>query len=381
MKGVVFKELHLVNVGCFADKTVEFGEHTTSISGANGCGKTTIADALCWMFTDKLMNGNAADLRPHDAEGNTLNGNDVLASLYLTVDGAEYVIDKSVSRCAKGNEVIYAVNGVQKRPQAYKEFVEDTFGVTVEQFGYCLSAQHFLKSDTSVRKSVLFDLVNVDGDSKLAADDERFIELVPRLDVATIEECLAECRRALRGYGKQKGLNTQLDYLYERFDELSRVAAAVAVEQPHEYFKKRLTELAEQTKATQSQIVQTERTQDLLRQFAKYKTETLQKRVNALFEVAEFTFSEPTLTGDPRDICDLRYKGERYGKRLNTGARIYMEHDIVRGFQKAYGLSLPYIIDNAESVSAATQRNIGERNHQLIFTAVSNVDKLLIERS
>ena len=105
-------------------------------------------------------------------------------------------------------------------------------------------------------------------------------------------------------------------------------------------------------------IVQTEKQMDLLKQFAKHKVGIYEQRINFMFGVAEFVFTEPTNTGDPKDICDLRYRGERYGKRLNTGARVAMDCDIIKGFQKVYGVQLPLFIDNAESLTMSSIKSV-----------------------
>ena len=363
MKHAILKELRLINFGCFSEYSAEFASKNVLI-GANGTGKTTIADAFCWLFTDKLMNGASADVRPHDENGEPLNDNDIFVTAYVEVDGAGYIFEKQVHKGIKGNETMYAVNGIQKRSKDFKAAVTDIFGVTIEQFGYCISASHFVKLPTADRKALLFSLIDIDDDEKLAGDDERFISLVSRLQVATIDECLDGCRRTLKGKGKEKGLLGKQDELALRLDEIC-LAENYIIESG--YLRDRKKDLTMQHGAVTAQLVETEKVQDLLKQFAKYKTDLVTEKVNALFEYAEFTFTEPTLAGDPKEICDMRYKGERYGKRLNTGARVLLDMDIVKTFQKAYGLELPLFIDNAESLSSGTALMVkGEQPRQII---------------
>lgn len=369
MKYAFLKELRLINFGCFSDYSVEFGAKNV-IMGANGTGKTTIADAFCWLFTDKLMNGTTADPRPHDEDGNALNNNDIFVTAYMNVDRKEYVFEKQLHRGIKGNEAVYAVNGMQMRSKEFKAAIVDIFGVTVEVFGYCLSAAHFLKNDVSTRRSILFDLAMIDDDEKLAADDERFVSLVPRLQVATLDKCMAECRRTA------KTLNSTLDGLFARTDELKKALVAIP---GNGYLLGRSEEVAKQTQLVQVQIVETDRVMDLLKQFQSYKTELITWRVNSMFGVSEFVFSEPTLNGDPKDICDVRYKGERYGKRLNTGSRVLVECDLVKGFQREYGLMLPLFIDNAESLTRESVNMAREATSQYIALMAEDCE-LTIEK-
>ena len=370
MKSAILKELRLINFGCFSDYSVEFSAKNV-IMGMNGTGKTTIADAFCWLFTDKLMNGTTADPRPHDEDGNALNNDDIFVTAYMTLFGIrEYVFEKQLHRGIKGNETTYAINGVQMRSKEFKAAIVDIFGVTVEVFGYCLSAAHFLKNDVSTRRGILFDLAMIDDDEKLAADDERFISLVPRLQVATLDKCMAECRRTA------KTLNSTLDDLVARTDELKKALVAIP---GNGYLLDRSEDIAKQTQSVQVQIVETDKVMDLLKQFQSYKTELITERVNSMFGVTEFVFSEPTLTGDPKDICDVRYKGERYGKRLNTGSRVLVECDLVKGFQREYGLMLPLFIDNAESLTMGNV-NVARMATEQYIALVAEDCELTIKR-
>lgn len=365
MKTVTLKEMKLVNCGCFHTLDVEFNPTgITIISGKNGCGKTTIADAFSWLFTDRLMNGNSADMRPHDADGNALNSDDIFVVAYMTVDDAEYIFEKQVHKGFKGNETVYSVNGVQKRTQDFRASIEDIFGVTWEQFGYCISAAHFLKNDTSLRRSILFDLVDLDDDSKVAADREEYAELVPKLEIADPDEIIADCRIALNGKGKtNKGLNGRLDDLRSRLSEMTIAFEHIP---SHKYINDRIDELSALTKSAVNELVETEKILDITKDFKRYKAELATERVNKLFTVAEFVFTELKNNGSVMDICDVRYKGERYSKRLNSGSRVLMDCDIATGFQRAYGLALPLFVDNAESATQDTVELIKGMSDQSI---------------
>ena len=355
MKNVMLREMRLINFGCFADYSIEFAPTKNVIAGANGTGKTTIADAFSWVFTDKLMNGTTADVRRHDENGVTKNHADTIVTVYVTVDGADYIFEKLCQKTPKGNANMYSVNGVQMYAKQFREQLIDLFGASQEQIGYCISAAHFLKNDTATRRSILFELADLDGDEKLAADSEEFAELAELFHgEATIDDYLKACRAELNGKGKgDKGLNGALDNSMARLNELNQIplpkTGATA-----KYIRNRIQELVSEGADIALRLVEVEKRMDMLKRFAEYKTEKYSERINSMFGMAEFVFTEPTNTGDPKDICDLRYKGERYGKRLNTGARALMECDIVKGFQREYGVELPLFIDNAESLTMSS---------------------------
>ena len=45
--------LHLENFQGIKELDIEFAGHNTDIYGANGTGKTTIANAICWLLLDR----------------------------------------------------------------------------------------------------------------------------------------------------------------------------------------------------------------------------------------------------------------------------------------------------------------------------------------
>lgn len=366
MKTLTLKEMRLINFGCFKDYEIEFAPEKNVIAGANGSGKTTIADAFSWVFTDKLMNGTSGDPMPHDEYGRPLSNGETIVTIYASVNDRDYIFEKLARRTYKGNDHIYSVNGVQMGAKAFREALIDIFGVTQEQFGYCISAAHFLKNDTATRRSILFNLVEVDDDDKLAEDSDEFKELAPMFakDEQGIDELLKGLRRRINGSGKcNRGL---LGEINDNLVSKNEIGITMRHIPNNEYLLARAQMLDEDAKGLTRKLVDLERTMDLLKRFAKYKAEVYAERINAEFGTAEFVFTEPTNTGDPKDICDLRYKGERYGKRLNTGARVIMDCDIVKGFQKAYGVQFPLFIDNAESLTMSSVKSVRDSVAQYI---------------
>ena len=50
-----FKTLYLENFRNFKEETIDFNEYMDEIAAPNGWGKTTIADAIMWILTGKLV--------------------------------------------------------------------------------------------------------------------------------------------------------------------------------------------------------------------------------------------------------------------------------------------------------------------------------------
>lgn len=66
MKKIEVREIRLTDFKGRSEKKIGFG-HRTIVSGPNGCGKTTLADAFMWVFCDKdySLKSNP-DIRPDD---------------------------------------------------------------------------------------------------------------------------------------------------------------------------------------------------------------------------------------------------------------------------------------------------------------------------
>ena len=85
------------------------------------------------------------------------------------------------------------------------------------------------------------------------------------------------------------------------------------------------------------------------------------------FELAQFKLFKKHFNGEIEPCCELMYKGARFNKELNTGAKIMIGLDVIKTLSRHYGLSLPVFLDNAEAVSYA----LDVQNLQFIKLMVS----------
>lgn len=125
-----------------------------------------------------------------------------------------------------------------------------------------------------------------------------------------------------------------------------------------------ISELQGKQREVAQQIADVERELDLLKEFERKKAELLEKDVNENFEFAQVKMFDTFQNGEIKDICEFIYNGTSYDKNLNHGARILVEIDICRAFQKLYGITAPIIIDDAESVDGW---RIPQMENQLII--------------
>ena len=136
--------LALKNFKGHKDLDVHFGDVTT-ISGANGTGKTTVFDAFCWLLTGKDSLGRVcgtgqkgeATIRPRESDGELVRVVEVsVTGRLMNEDGEvdtlqrifceQYSTDKnSGEKFFKGNTTKYFINGVPTPAAKYDAWVKE----------------------------------------------------------------------------------------------------------------------------------------------------------------------------------------------------------------------------------------------------------------
>lgn len=137
-----------------------------------------------------------------------------------------------------------------------------------------------------------------------------------------------------------------------------------------------IADLEEKRKDLNQEIADWERKLDLLKEFTRKKNELLQADVNKYLNFATAKLFRPLLNGDTEECCDFVYNGEAYARNLNHGARMLVEVDVCRAFQKVVNVNFPIIIDDTESVD---DWRIPQIDNQLILLKHTQDKELVIE--
>ena len=229
MSNVVIKSMRIQNFGSIKDLSITFGRKTL-ISGRNESGKTTINDAYSWLMTNKLANDSQADgIRPHDKYG-IEDDNAVISVLaVLEIDGEEKEFLKEQRKeftqktgKFKGNNNLYFINGVPKKENEYKAYIEERIA-RPERLERCTNASALLNMDTKKRREVIFDLVPDITNADVAATDPCFSEIPKKLSDCTLDELIQSVRYQINGRGRgDKGLKGKQEELPARIDEAQR---------------------------------------------------------------------------------------------------------------------------------------------------------------
>lgn len=181
---------------------------------------------------------------------------------------------------------------------------------------------------------------------------------------------LQEEMRVLRedSYSASKELR---DKIAEVSAEISAAMATVGKESALTYAKSRIAELQAEAQVAAEKLQSIETLLYLLEEFTRYKTTFVEDSINGLFRIARFRLFREQANGGIEDRCDVVHEGVPY-ICVNSGAKINLGIDIINTLSKAYGVSVPLFVDNAESVT-----NIETTDSQIIRLVVSETDKEL----
>lgn len=170
---------------------------------------------------------------------------------------------------------------------------------------------------------------------------------------------------------KVQPLKDKMASLMDERRQLETRMAAKATNERIDAERKRLEE--QQEKLTQA-IAEYESIEAQIAAFRKAKIETVENGVSSLFTMVRWKMYEPNVTNDgEREICTPIVDGVPFAQQ-NTATQYNAALDIVNGFAKAYGVSVPLFIDGAESVT-----DLIKTDNQLITLAVKPNSALNIE--
>lgn len=197
MKKIEVREIRLTDFKGQSEKKIEFG-HRTIVSGKNGCGKTTLADAFMWVFCDKdySLKSNP-DIRPDD-------GRECLprVDIDLVIDGKPVSVAKFQKRTeskpkdGKPGKVAlsnkYEINGVPKAERDFKADLKER-GFDFDNFLMLSHMEIFTDLKDADARKILFSMSDGAGksDLEIAKTVPDCAELVPLLETYKADEIKA----------------------------------------------------------------------------------------------------------------------------------------------------------------------------------------------
>lgn len=197
MKKIEVREIRLTDFKGQSEKKIGFG-HRTVVSGKNGCGKTTLADAFMWVLCDKdySLKSNP-DIRPDD-------GRECLprVDIDLVIDGKPVSVAKFQKRTeskpkdGKPGKIAlsnkYEINGVPKAERDFKADLKER-GFDFDNFLMLSHMEIFTELKDADARKILFSMSDGAGksDLEIAKTVTDCAELVPLLETYKADEIKA----------------------------------------------------------------------------------------------------------------------------------------------------------------------------------------------
>ena len=153
--------------------------------------------------------------------------------------------------------------------------------------------------------------------------------------------------------------------------ELDKCSAILGKKSALEYARNRIEQLRQDAQAAAENLSQLDKLLYLMEEFSRYKASFVENGINDKFRIARFRLFREQANGGVEDRCDVVYDGVPY-IGLNNGMKINVGIDIINTLSRAYGVTVPLFVDNAESVT-----NLETCGCQVVRLVVSEKDKEL----
>ena len=227
--------LTLENFRSIKNMTVNFDGKNADVLGANGTGKTTIANAICWLLIDRPAT-EEADFTPKTEGTHGLNHKASMTvelpngqRMTLAKDFYEKWTRKRGAAVEEftGNVTDYYIDGVKSKKKEYTEVLETACGIDLERVKMLMVLGYFADTmKTDEKRRILFEMAGEFTDMDVIAANEELegIEdffLMPGTEDQhyTVEQWKKIATE------QRKKLNKDLETIPARIDEASKNVA------------------------------------------------------------------------------------------------------------------------------------------------------------
>lgn len=212
---LLIKSLKLKNLKGIKDYRLMFNSTETKLYGANGTGKTTVADAFFFIFTGTDSQGTQAKewVQTLDENNEKVHKADHEAEVILEVDGDTITLGRRVAEKwkkpqGKKEEVLdeslnysYFIDGVSTPAKQFETFITDTvFGgkFTPNEFVLLSNPTAFCNLPWKEQRDILYKVCGSATDEEVIATEERFNFLTEALRHKDVETLKTALRKSIK---------------------------------------------------------------------------------------------------------------------------------------------------------------------------------------
>ncbi|WP_301963247.1 AAA family ATPase [uncultured Megasphaera sp.] len=227
--------LHLENFRGIKELDIEFAGHNTDIYGANGTGKTTIANAICWLLLDRAAT-DEKDFNPKTTGAHDLHHK---ASMKLDCNGTIVTLAKdfyeiwtqkkgSATKSFSGHTTDYYINEVPSKQKEYDAMVESICGVDIDKIKMLTLHGYFIEGmKNDERRRMLFEICgDVSDDEVMDANGLGELRTILKMPGTTDQTySIAEYKKIAAA--QKRKMNKELELIPARIDEASKMLPEV----------------------------------------------------------------------------------------------------------------------------------------------------------
>ncbi len=132
--------------------------------------------------------------------------------------------------------------------------------------------------------------------------------------------------------------------------ELDKLKAILTHKEQIEKADRLIAEYTEDERKLAQEVADIEKDEDIMQEFSRTRIESIESRVNSMFQFVKFKLFDAKLNGEEKECCEATVDGVPF-RILNTAMKVNAGLDIINVLSKHFGRTLPIFIDNRESIS------------------------------
>lgn len=227
MKDICIDELHLRYFKGVEKADYEFCNGINVVKGCNGIGKSTIADAICWVLFGTNQAGDTKfGVKTKDENGNEIPDVEHTVEIILQTraneneEWAEYKLTRTLTDVRKedgsvANNYKYQINGNVETAGDFKKAVD---GICPEKvFRLCSSPNAFVQMDWNEQRRMLTEMFGEPSMADVIGEDKQFDPVRELLEKEDIDKVMKHLNY------KKKEVQRNLDEVPVRLIELEKV--------------------------------------------------------------------------------------------------------------------------------------------------------------
>lgn len=166
---IKLKKLELKNFKGIKDFSCEFGEELTTISGANGTGKSTVFDAFTWLLFGKNSNDKKDfNIQTLDQDNNVIHHLDCEVVGTLVIDGKEKVLKRLLQEKwqkkrgevypeLRGTVTTFEIDGIPVKQKEYQEVINEIVDENI--FKMITNPAYFSSLNWTKQREILLEII------------------------------------------------------------------------------------------------------------------------------------------------------------------------------------------------------------------------------